>query len=161
MTKSTPQPPIYWTLAIAGVVAMAAVVIVTSAWTGGYFSFQSIRGNGSTDLEITVDRPIPTGLRVRYAKVLAREKDVIIANPNHPVFRKEWRDLSSEGASDSVFFAFSTEPQLFGYRTRRAHYADILYVWYQRDNRKTFREVAIPSNSERGPWKTVVPVVEP
>ena len=140
---------------------MAAVVIVTSAWTGGYFSFQSMRGNGSTDLEITVDRPIPNGLRVRYAKVLAREKDVIAANPNHPVFRKEWRDLSSEGASDSVFFAFSTQPRLFNYRTKRAHYADILMVWYQRDERETFREVALPGSSEPGPWKVVVPIVEP
>ena len=159
----TPLPSLMtWTRRlIAVLVVISIAVVVASAATGGYWSFQSVRGCGTTDLEITVDRPIPTGLRVRYAKVLARVKDVIIANPNHPEFRKEWRDLSSKGASDSVFFAFSTEPQLFGYRTNRHHYADILIVSYQRDERETFREVALTDRAACGTWKAVVPIVEP
>ena len=91
----------------------------------------------------------------------AREKDVVVANPNHPEFRGNWKELNNDSASDSVFFAFSTEPLLFGYRMKRSHYADILIAWYQRGERETFREVALPGNSEPGPWKAVVPNVEP
>ena len=119
-----------------------------------------MRGSGTKDLDIAVDQPIPTGLRVRYAKAFAREKDLIVANPNHSV-RGDWEELSNDGASDSVFFAFSEVPQLFGYREKRGYYADILIVWYQRGERETFREVALPGNSAPGPWKVIVPIVEP
>ncbi len=161
MTETPLSPLNIWTRRlIAVLVAVSVVVVVASAWSGGYWSLQSKRGCGTKDLNIAVDQPIPTGLRVRYTKAFAREKDLIVANPNHSV-RGDWEELSNDGASDSVFFAFSEEPLLFGYREKRGYYADILIVWYQRDERETFREVALPGNSEPGPWKAVVPIVEP
>jgi len=146
---------------VATLVAISVVIVLISAWTGGFYSLLSARGSGSTDLEVTVDQPISAGLRARYLKTLAREKDFVVANPNHLEFRSKWRELNSDGTSDSVFFEFSTEPRLFGYRTRRTHHADIFIVWYQRDERKTFREVALPDSATRGTWKAVVPIVEP
>ncbi len=121
----------------------------------------SKRGIGSTDLSVVVDLPIPNGLRVRYAKVFSRDTNLIVANPNAPEYRREWKELSGDSVSDSVVFAFSTEPRLFGYQTKRGHYADALIVWYQKDERETFRVVTLPGNSEPGPWKVVVPMVEP
>ena len=151
-----------WTRRLTAVlVVISVVVVVASAGSGGYWSLQSAHGCGNTELVISVDRPISTGLRVRYVKAFAREKNVVVANPSHPEFRGKWKELNDDGAVDSVFFAFSTEPRLFGYRTKRNNYADVLVVWYQRDERETFRTVALPGNSEPGPWKIVVPIIEP